>query len=97
MFSLYADGLLSLSALTFPATSMRHPSIHTLTQVDYWLVRNSWGSLWGEGGYIRLFRGESECTQCQDLRPWVTDEEGAPYRCTSSWPPLLSNTHPNTN
>jgi cathepsin L len=23
---------------------------------DYWLVRNSWSPLWGEAGYIRLFR-----------------------------------------
>jgi cathepsin L len=26
---------------------------------DYWLVRNSWTSTWGEGGYIRLKRQEA--------------------------------------
>ena len=28
---------------------------------NYWLVRNSWGTAWGEDGYIRLKLGEDLC------------------------------------
>jgi C1A family cysteine protease len=32
----------------------------------YWKVRNSWGTSWGEGGYIRLLYGKDTCSIASD-------------------------------
>lgn len=43
----------------------------------YWLVRNSWGSYWGESGFFRVVRGvdniaiEEECAWATPVDTWT--------------------------
>jgi len=43
----------------------------TASGVDYWIMRNSWGTSWGEGGYIRLAYGQNTCDITNDPT-WTT-------------------------
>ena len=29
--------------------------------IKYWIVRNSWGAMWGEHGYARIIHGKNAC------------------------------------
>lgn len=52
LFALYSDHLVVLEGYGTDET----------TGEPFWLVRNSWGPLWGENGYVRLLRvGEDHC------------------------------------
>jgi len=57
-FQYYSSGIYTDSRCT---TSVNHAVNVVGYTPDYFIVRNSWGAAWGEGGYIRVKRGSNLC------------------------------------
>jgi len=72
-FSLYGGGIFN-GCTGSTGSEINHAVQAVGYSADYWLIRNSWGSRWGEGGYIRLSRAQDNTL--------VTDEAPADgYAC----------------
>jgi cathepsin L len=73
-FQLYKSGVYNEPACS--STKLDHAVTLIGWGPGYFLVKNSWGTGWGEAGYIKMTRnGSNQCGVASDaVLPFVTDE-----------------------
>merc|ERR1712080_44130 len=64
VFQLYASGVLTGRCGSSLDHGVLAVGYGTESGQAYWKVKNSWGSSWGDEGYVKIFRGKSGAGEC---------------------------------
>lgn len=65
-FMLYDGGIFSGCSSSKTGADLDHGVVAVGYSPEYWIIRNSWGPGWGEGGYIRISRANDAKTFIDD-------------------------------
>ncbi|PSS17266.1 Actinidain like [Actinidia chinensis var. chinensis] len=63
-FQLYTSGIFTGSCGTTPNHAVTIIGYGTERSMDYWIVKNSWGTGWGESGYLKIQRNVGGVGKC---------------------------------
>jgi len=77
-FFAYREGIYSCSGDCDCSVSLNHAVTIVGYESTYWNVRNSWGSNWGDGGYIKMTRTQDNICNIQNwaMYPAMECKEG---------------------
>jgi len=65
----YTGGIFSMTKETCDANSIgNHTPLIIGYGADYWIIKNSWGTGWGENGFFRLKKGMNACDMTIEVR-----------------------------
>ena len=63
----YRSGVIDKTSAQCPPSGINHAVLlvgygyDSSSKLDYWIIKNSWGSSWGERGYFKIRRGNGTC------------------------------------
>ena len=86
-FMLYSGGVYTSDKCKQGVQDVNHAVLvvgYGRSQVDgpYWIIKNSWGSNWGENGYFRIARGRNMCGIAICASYPVLDDDQATHEST---------------
>jgi hypothetical protein len=92
--ALYHSGIFSGGCTSLPNHAVVVVGWGSEDGQDYWLIQNSWGPDWGEGGYFRLARGPGPdgAGECGVLSMPTYPVVELPWATTTSEPALADTT-----